>query len=65
LAGSGGAKVRLFIWNSQTFSKKRINLDEEIVILTQSAISTVLFPAFSNHFVPKITSLATHKHWDV
>jgi len=40
-------------------------LAEEIVILPQSAISTFLFPVFLNHFVPKITCLATHKHWDV
>jgi len=33
--------------------------------LPQSAISTFLFPTFLNHFVPKITCLATHKHWDV
>ncbi|MBR1666211.1 MAG: hypothetical protein IJ699_08330, partial [Bacteroidaceae bacterium] len=42
-------KGTAFIWNSQTFSKKRINLAEEIVILPQSAISHFLLLHF---FVP-------------
>jgi hypothetical protein len=48
LGGFSWRKGTAFIMNSQTFSKKRINLAEGIVILPQSAISTFLFPALLN-----------------
>ena len=42
LGGVSWRRGTAFIWNNQTFSKKRINLAEEIVILPQSVTSSFL-----------------------